>query len=506
MVLSLVLLITIFNLNMVDGGNKTIRVTLPKFDVTLNGIKVNTQFSKYPLIVYNNITYFPMTYYDSRFLGIETKWSKENGLSIVSTGVYSDYNPYTTTIKNNSSYNAIIKDYKVKINNTIIDNTKENYPLISFRDVTYFPLTWRFAVDEFNWDYKFDSKTGLSITTKNVRANKLKLYNPAQYTSVSVMDDYIYYLGKGEKDTYNAYKLKMSLDEEPIKLGVINSIDSGFSGFYKEYGNIYFRIHYGGAVMGSDHYYKIKEDNSMEEITSGYLDFIEHNNSLIVKSDFLPPSPNNLYTITNEKKAELGTKTTLYMGNMLLKNNYIYITGIPEYDDITSDFSNTYLYKININTNEEDLLSSFKVSDFIIDGNNIYMKNLENNRLYKKEIASDKTVPIIDKAINKFTINKGVIYYTDNESKELYKIDTNGKSEVVLPNYSVGSFLITDSYITCNSYEDSKYGMIVLNKNGEVIFKTVQLINSFSIDDNMLVYTERSEKAYQFSPYYVRLP
>ena len=29
--------------------------------------------------------------------------------------------------------------------------------------MTYFPLTWRFAVEEFGWDYRFDTKTGLSI-------------------------------------------------------------------------------------------------------------------------------------------------------------------------------------------------------------------------------------------------------------------------------------------------------------------------------------------------------
>lgn len=29
--------------------------------------------------------------------------------------------------------------------------------------MTYFPLTWRFAVEEFGWEYHFDAKSGLSI-------------------------------------------------------------------------------------------------------------------------------------------------------------------------------------------------------------------------------------------------------------------------------------------------------------------------------------------------------
>ena len=46
-----------------------------------------------------------------------------------------------------------------------IDNKKEEYPLLVFRDITYFPLTWRFAVDEFGWNYTFDSTKGLNITS-----------------------------------------------------------------------------------------------------------------------------------------------------------------------------------------------------------------------------------------------------------------------------------------------------------------------------------------------------
>ena len=54
--------------------------------------------------------------------------------------------------------------FAITVNGKSIDNSKEEYPLLVFRDVTYFPLTWRFAVDEFGWNYTFDGKTGLNIT------------------------------------------------------------------------------------------------------------------------------------------------------------------------------------------------------------------------------------------------------------------------------------------------------------------------------------------------------
>ena len=46
----------------------------------------------------------------------------------------------------------------------IVLNGNEEYPLLLFRDVTYFPLTWRFAVQEFGWSYYFDMTNGLVIS------------------------------------------------------------------------------------------------------------------------------------------------------------------------------------------------------------------------------------------------------------------------------------------------------------------------------------------------------
>ena len=35
---------------------------------------------------------------------------------------------------------------------------------MEFREVTYFPLTWRFAVEEFGWEYRFDTDNGLTVS------------------------------------------------------------------------------------------------------------------------------------------------------------------------------------------------------------------------------------------------------------------------------------------------------------------------------------------------------
>ena len=56
--------------------------SLPSFKVTLNGVEVKNEYREYPLFVYNDITYFPMTYFDCRFLGLITEFDIYTGLNI----------------------------------------------------------------------------------------------------------------------------------------------------------------------------------------------------------------------------------------------------------------------------------------------------------------------------------------------------------------------------------------------------------------------------------------
>lgn len=144
---------------------------IPSFPVTLNELKFSSSDQeKYTLLVYRNITYFPMTHYQSNLLNLDTNWTAENGLVISkgNSGTPKEFAYNAPASKKNSKIQtATIIDSKVTVNGKVIDNTKEPYPLLLFRNVTYFPLTWRFAVEEFGWNYTFDSKAGLNIRADN---------------------------------------------------------------------------------------------------------------------------------------------------------------------------------------------------------------------------------------------------------------------------------------------------------------------------------------------------
>lgn len=146
---------------------QNITVTLPTFPVTLNGYQMQPTYDEYPVIVYKDITYFPMTYHYGGFLGLDTLWAN-NTLTVKKvTATSKDLQWYEKKDANKSKYTASIATSNIVVNGKNIQNSKEPYPLLLFRDITYFPLTWRFAVDEFGWDYSFDSKNGLKINSKS---------------------------------------------------------------------------------------------------------------------------------------------------------------------------------------------------------------------------------------------------------------------------------------------------------------------------------------------------
>ena len=147
-----------------DVSAQEVSVSLPNFKITMNDVRIDNADRLYPIIVYRDITYVPMTYNDSRFLGLETKWEASSGLEVNKISEQKSYNPNRGYA---SSYleSAILPNFRIRVNGKEINNQSETYPLLVFRDITYFPLTWRYMVDEFGWKSSFDNTEGLVISS-----------------------------------------------------------------------------------------------------------------------------------------------------------------------------------------------------------------------------------------------------------------------------------------------------------------------------------------------------
>ena len=129
-----------------------VRATIPTYTWELAYQNIGYRDSLYPPLNYRGITYFPMTWGYCRLLGLTSVWVEGEGLFIAHQGYSSSEIPSYAAAHNPQTVTATVPTYPIYVNGTQIDNDKEEYPLLNFRGVTYFPMTWRFAREEFNWN------------------------------------------------------------------------------------------------------------------------------------------------------------------------------------------------------------------------------------------------------------------------------------------------------------------------------------------------------------------
>lgn len=151
------------------GAERTVTAKLPTFRVQINGTIVDSARAEFPLLVYKDITYMPMTYDFCNLIGLESSWTKEEGLkvSIRNNDVIPTIIEPKKYKKNSSKMTAYVIETPVTINGKLIDNNKERYPLLRYRDITYFPLTFKFTSEAFNIYNNFNDGIGLQIYSEN---------------------------------------------------------------------------------------------------------------------------------------------------------------------------------------------------------------------------------------------------------------------------------------------------------------------------------------------------
>lgn len=488
-----------------------VNVTLPTFDVRVNNIEIDNENREYPLIVYKGITYFPMTFHDSRFLGLETKWDDSTGLKINKSKTkhgYVDYNssPYK------SGYIAATPYFSIEVNGKSIDNSKEEYPLLVFRNVTYFPLTWRFAVDEFGWDYKFTQENGLEISNPKhtgLKVTEVKLpvagkrdFHKGAFT---VAGDYIYF--EGEKGII----YQTPIDNPSVKKAVYELPMWTYGDSYvypsletdetRNFGNgiAMLTYHQGGATMGTDYKIILNDDGTNETFAVGYLNrkvFGDTFGNITVDvSHFPPPFPNNL-SMKREGEEEfkaIGSADYVYgwvknigqsrSDDLYKIDNEIYLLAYKFNDEKAT----TGIHRVNINTEETVRICEAAVRKFMIERDMIYFMDIDGY-LYKISLDDGNNAEkLTDFTVSDFTVLNNIVYYVSVEDKglELFKL---GESVSVNPGGRVQELVNKEGYVYCIFEDSAHYKFIVFTKTGLQIFKTNANIRFASINQNRLFY------------------
>ncbi len=183
-----------------------VNVEIAEEDIVINNEYIKNTALQYPFVVYKNITYLPMTWKIARGLGLEAKWTEETGLSVISSNESIPLDLDYSYSNKTGLHKAKLATGPIKVADQIIDNNNEPYPLLVFRNITYFPLTWRFMVDEFGASYKWTKETGLSIDTDKKVSNESEDIN-------KIVEEYFfetdfYMVGSQDMAMYTGFNAK----------------------------------------------------------------------------------------------------------------------------------------------------------------------------------------------------------------------------------------------------------------------------------------------------------
>lgn len=469
------------------------KVNIPSFPITLNGQSINNESRQYPLILYKDITYIPMTYNDSRFLGLASQFDGKSGLEVTLFDGSWPYDPGVSKTKNIGTYDSAIATFPIKVNGKTIENSKETYPLLLFRDITYFPLTWRFAVDEFKWQYTFTAKDGLNISNNvsdkggavtpdnNVSVTKAavshgqtkdgKLLTTIRVPKVTganrtlisgaatISGNQVYYQGNDGIIYYapaanpamakKIYQLPKDLYATDDKTYVSADLSV-------ENGNVILSYRDSSVLTGVDYQILLKENGTFEKISTisnqGYIELF--GTTKVCVSKFQSPYKGNLSILyAGEKEAKsIGNPDYYYGWNT---KDCLEMIG----DDLyvlanTTDGQTWYLHKVNVKTNVTTKVSNMPMNYFEIDGSYIYFTNNEN-QLQRMSINGQNTqmLNITGGTIANIHAQQGYIIYTLNNASGSYLkttvLNANGQISLDTSEKIISVFVDKSGNIQC---------------------------------------------------------
>ncbi|CAG7646698.1 DUF5050 domain-containing protein [Paenibacillus allorhizosphaerae] len=500
------------------AAERQVRVTLPDFAVRLNGNHIENEYREYPLLVYKDITYFPMTWYDTRLLGLESSWTAEDGLAIAKGSVASSYEPYSKAGKNAKSYSAGIPEFAITMNGEAVDNSQEQYPLLSFNDVTYFPLTWKFAHDEFGWDYEWNDADGLTIRSDNPQVRTVKLPKEAGDNDVAVFKGYYYY-AETEGLTNRVYRSPMD-DTTSKELVYAYELDTEKGpmkrlNFQIRDDELWFMYHVGGALMGSDVYCKVDDTGKAAIQHRGYLDFRNTARGTLIISQAVPPSGNNLSLVqpgqADRERTPVGDPKLMYGWHLTVNESSrgfgadksttvvgdeVYVLGSSNPDE-RSDFNK--IYKVNLTTNETVKIVDAEVSRFKIINNKLYYVKEADGALYVSDLNGANEQKVSEHPAFDWFEAGDQVYYTVADKNnygqyDLYQVKPSGEDVLVLKE-PLESMQFVNGRILCNLAEGEDYGLKIVDPSGRLELAVADPVKTVSAYDDAIVIVSAKDQS-----------
>ena len=491
-------------------------VTLPDFAVTVNGVVVDNAQRQYPLLVYKGMTYFPLTYDDSRFLGLETGWTEETGLTVERTNVSAVYKEALAG-SNSRSLRAQTVDFPVTVNGEKVQ-ADGAYPFLNFRGVTYIPLTWHYCTELFGWEQSFEAKAGLAITSNNPRIEQIRLHSDDESKCFILAEDRLWV-----QDGQEIVNMPLQQPEKRTVAAQLPQAE-GMGQFAKVGEASYFTE--GGA---DGQRYHLLPDGKWEKIARG----------VYILGDWK-------VTLTESSQDATGnlTITSLKTGRTVAADKrYFYFTDVGEqgYQQLVQSGDRLYLTAIVPHSPEGTKICQVELAtgettvigysgELVLDGGWLYYVGYDDARgrdaYYRYSLASGLTeqVPVDHQMydmhqVNVYTVLQGQLYYKDltqyflepptglteqeQEQYDLKRRQANhsgdgdlyrqGETTSLDPGGKVVELAQAGDYVYAiftprEEQAAEPYRMMIFDRQGKVVFKTTDPVRAVSIKGQQAAY------------------
>lgn len=519
-----------------------VTVSLPDYAITLNGEKVQNDSRRYPFLDYRGTMYIPMTYYDSRFLGLEANPGYAYVFSVDKTGITVGYREFLNDTPNPKQDQATVVLDGITINGNASSLYTEGYPILFYRDIHYIPLNWKLE-REFSWMTSFSDAEGLILRTTNAAMHPVYPPQFSQeesnvvfskgYKDILLDKGQLYYTGQDGivyrtpvSNPANAEKLvQMPLEQRLDSDEKVCYQDAVFAmkGAHPWILNRGMRIQPNGTVHKLVNIDGRAPDRTMEN--SDYI--IGESGRLTVWADVRRLDPKNGQNISkgNLTLMEEG-KTPKAIGDP----GYIY--GVLKQGDLFSNeekltivgrdiYINAYhpaaqfstLCQVNMDSKETTKLvhnDGSAITQSAIAGNILYYLHQEGSEqaIYRRSLQSTRSEKVPLNGINNVSeliaVGDTVFFYGTGDGQSGYRNikmpsqcldkllyrDPQREEMRYAPYVSTeqrvwsenGYFIFAVKRSRFASLDDIDYRLMIFDQNNNLVFKSADLVDDISID------------------------
>lgn len=151
---------------------KEYEIQMSQNNINISGNVFDNSTLAYPFINYLGYTYIPLTFHTAKSLGINSHWTREDGLILQALRRGGEPNSASLLGKNGmvkgKMYKAHLYEGTITINGKKYTSDDVYYPLLSFGDIVYIPLLWRQGMEDLGLTSSYDLETkSVVITTLN---------------------------------------------------------------------------------------------------------------------------------------------------------------------------------------------------------------------------------------------------------------------------------------------------------------------------------------------------